>query len=165
MLPSLEMRDKTPATTTRLTTATHPRWWMNIPITRPAAPPNTAAVTTRLTRTTYEPAASVTVTSSPPVAGTSPTSRRPTTIPTDSGTQMASAARNIAPHGNGAGFGLTASVSQSGIAWASPPGTTASRSRAVRSCRLVIESSLPRRSSSRPVGSSPVGKRHPDVDE
>jgi hypothetical protein len=142
VLPSLEIRAETPATTTRLATATHPRWWMSIPITRPAAPPNTPAVTARLTRTTYGPPVSMTVPTSPPIASTSQGSWRPTTIPTDSGTQMASAARTIAPHGTGAGLGRTAWVSQSGIASASRPGTIASRSRAVRSCRFVTGSSL-----------------------
>jgi hypothetical protein len=56
---------------------------------------------------------------------------------------MASAARTIAPHGTGAGLGRTARVSQSGIASASQPGTTASRSRAVRSCRLVMGPRFP----------------------
>jgi hypothetical protein len=115
VLPSLEIRAATPATTTRPATATHPRWWMSIPITRPATPPNTPAVTTCLTRATYGPPVSMTVPVSPPIADTSPMSRRPATIPAASGTQMASAARTIAPHGTGAGLGRTAWVSQSGI--------------------------------------------------
>ena len=122
--PSREIRAETPATTTRLATATHPRWWMSIPIARPAAPPNTAAMTACLTRTTYGPPESMTVPSSPPIASTSPMSRRPTTMPTDSGPQMASTARTIAPHGTGAGLGRTAAVSQPGIAaWVAPRAT------------------------------------------
>jgi hypothetical protein len=117
--------------------------WINIPITRPAAPPNAPAMTARLTRTMYGPPVSMTVPVSPPIASNSQMSRRPATIPTDSGTQVASAARTIAPHGTGAGLGRTAAVSQSGIASASRPGTTASRSRAVRSCRFVTGPSLP----------------------
>ncbi len=115
VLPSLEIRAETPATTTRLATATHPRWWMSIPITRPATPPNTPAVTICLTCTTYGPPVSMTVPVSPPIADTRPMSRRPAAIPTDSGTHMASAARSIAPHGTGVGLGRTAWVSQSGI--------------------------------------------------
>jgi hypothetical protein len=126
--------------------------WINIPITRPAAPPNAPAMTARLTRTMYGPPVSMTVPVSPPIASNSQMSRRPATIPTDSGTQVASAARTIAPNGTGAGLGRTAAVSQSGIASASRPGTTASRRRAVRSCRFVMGSSPSRLAPSLPPG-------------
>jgi hypothetical protein len=119
MSPRALSNPDTPATTTRATTATQPCPWVTAPMVSPAAPPNTAALQTRFTRLRYGPPASAIVPSSPPVAGSTPSVPRPAANDTDSGTQIASAARAISGHGTGARRGRTTSASH--------PGTTTAR--------------------------------------
>jgi hypothetical protein len=105
------------------------------PMASPTAPPNTPTTLTRLTRLRYEPPRSVSVPSSPPMAGSRPIVGLPTANPTASGTQMASAARIMSGHGSGAGFGRISSASQSG--------TTAARTAAARVRKMArLRSSL-----------------------
>ena len=116
----------TPATTTRAITASQPWPWTADPMARPAAPPNTAALQTRFTRLGYGPSVSAIVPSNPPIAGSTPREPLPSASDTDSGTQIASAARIISGQGTGAGRGRTTSASHSGmtaarIAAARPP--------------------------------------------
>src|SRR5580698_3970438 len=124
MSPIVLSTADTPATTTSATTAIQPRPWIADPTARPTAPPNTPTVLIRLTRFRYEPPRSVSEPSSPPTAGSRPIVVLPTANATPSGTQMASVARIMSPHGGGAGFGRTSSASQSG--------TTAARTAAAR---------------------------------
>ena len=106
-------------------TASQPCPWITDPIASPAAPPNTAAELTRLTRFRYEPPVSTIVPCSPPVAGSTPSVPLPAAKATESGTQTASTARIMPGHGTGAGCGRTTSASQSG--------TTAARTAATPS--------------------------------
>src|SRR5580693_9056682 len=124
MSPTVLSTADAPAITTRATTAIQPRPWIADPTARPTAPPNTPTTLTRLTRFRYEPPRSVSEPSSPPTAGSRPIVVLPTANATPSGTQMASVARIMSPHGGGAGFGRTSSASQSG--------TTAARTAAAR---------------------------------
>jgi hypothetical protein len=62
-------------------------------------------------------------------------------------------------------MGRMALVSHSGIASASQPGTTASRRRAVPSCRLVMAFSYPVTCDSTGQGVVQVGKYHLGADE
>ena len=124
----------TPATTTRAITATQPRPWISDPTSSPAAPPPTAAVATRLTRDRYGPPWSIMMLIRPPIAGSMASDRFPDAIPMASGTQMATTAWAIAPHGTGAFLGRMTSASQSGTASAIQvtavrlPGTLLTRS-------------------------------------
>ena len=86
---------ETPATTTTAMTATHPRPWISVPISSPGAPPRTAAAPIRSTRSQYGPPVSIMTDSSPPIAGSSASSRRPVANPTAIGTHSASTARAI----------------------------------------------------------------------
>ena len=80
----------------------------------PGAPPKTADVPIRFTRSQYGPPLSIMIESSAPRAGSSASSRRPVANATAIGTHTANTARAIVPHGTGAFFGRTTSASQSG---------------------------------------------------
>ncbi len=77
----------------------------------------------RSTRGQYGPPLSIVTDSSPPMAGSSASSRRPVANPTAIGTHSASTASAIAPHGTGAFFGRITSASQSGTTPLSQSGT------------------------------------------
>ena len=113
----------TPAITTTATTASHPVPWINVPMSRPAAPPNTAATLIRVTRDQYGPPLSIMTDSSAPMAGSIARSRRPVANATAIGTHTASTARTIVAQGHGAFFGRTTSASHSGTASLSQSGT------------------------------------------
>ena len=135
MSPSALSSPDTPATTTSASTANQPWPCVTEPMASPAAPPNTAALPTRLTRLRYGPPVSAIVPRIPPIAGSTPSVPRPAAYDADSGTQIASAARVISGHGTGARRGRTTSASQ--------PGTTTSRTAvapliAFRHTRLIL---------------------------
>ena len=102
----------TPAMTTTATTAIQPRPWISMPMSSPGAPPKTADVPIRFTRSQYGPPVSIEIESSAPRAGSSASSRRPVANATASGTHTANTARAIVPQGMGAFLGRTTSVSQ-----------------------------------------------------
>src|ERR1700758_1909509 len=93
----------------------------------PSAPPNTAAVPTRLPRARTGPPLSIRMLISPPIAGSSPTMRCPVMTPAASGTQIASTARSMVPHGGGTFAGRITSASQSGATPLSQSGTVLTR--------------------------------------
>ena len=130
MSPTALSTPDTPATATRAITASQPWPCTTDPMTRPAAPPNTAALQTRFTRLRYGPPVSAIVPRIPPIAGSTPRARWPSASDTDSGTQIARTARIISGQGTGARRGRTTSASQSG--------TTASRTAAARSPRVPL---------------------------
>ena len=134
MSPTALSTPDTPATTTRAITASQPWPWTADPMARPAAPPNTAALQTRFTRLRYGPPVSAIVPSRPPIAGSTPRVPLPSASDTDSGTQIASAARIISGQGTGAGRGRTTSASHSG--------TTAARIAAARPPSVLIMAGL-----------------------
>ena len=77
----------------------------------------------RSTRAQYGPPLSIVTDSSPPMAGSSASSRRPVANPTAIGTHSASTARAIVAHGTGAFFGRITSASHSGTTSLSQSGT------------------------------------------
>ena len=123
MPPNRARIDDTPATNVTAPTATQPRPWISVPISSPGAPPSTAAVPIRATRDQYGPPLSIMIDSSPPMAGSSASSCRPVANATAIGTQSASTARAIVPHGTGTLLGRTTSASQSGTTPISQSGT------------------------------------------
>ena len=133
VLPSSLTSTDTPATRTRTTTVIQPRPWIKVPMVSPAAPPNTVADPTRLTRARYGPPTSTTAAISPPMAGNRPSAGLCAASPAASGTPMASAARTISGQGGRARCGRTISTSQSG----------ATASRTLAACRGSSLSSPP----------------------
>ncbi len=107
---------------TTTATAIQPRPWISVPISSPGAPPSTAAAPIRSTRGQYGPPASIITASSPPMAGSRASSRRPVANPTAIGTQTASTASVIVAQGTGTFFGRMTSASHCGTIAAQPVG-------------------------------------------